>query len=278
MKKPLAVLVAVLLSTPTFAAPKLTVMLVIDQFRADYLLRFQKRFMAAGGADGKVGGFRFLMEKGAYYPDAQYDIMQSMTGPGHATVLSGSYPYQNGIVGNEWYDPKTGQIEYCVEDPTTPTVGATPKSTHIGTSPRNFNGSTVGDEIKNAGHASKVISIALKDRAAILMGGYRADLAVWMDFASYHWVSSKHYLPDGKLPAWIEDENKKVAERSGSTYTWKTLGPETSLTQPDPFTFGDEFKKAYGVKFPHEAKVGNRSSAGMPIGLEETLSMAERAI
>src|SRR3954462_3790598 len=73
--------------------PKLVVLLVIDQFRADYLTRFESRFLAPTGKKGEVGGFRYLMTQGAYYPYAEYDILQSMTAPGHATVLTGSFPY-----------------------------------------------------------------------------------------------------------------------------------------------------------------------------------------
>src|SRR3712207_2088011 len=76
--------------------PKLAVLLVIDQFRSDYLMRFQERFLPAKGPNG-VGGFQYLMSQGAYYPYGEYSILQSMTGPGHATMLSGSYPYQMGI-------------------------------------------------------------------------------------------------------------------------------------------------------------------------------------
>lgn len=66
------------------ARPKLVVLLVIDQFRADYLMRFNSRFLPAKGPKG-TGGFRTLIENGAYYPLAEYDTLQCMTGPGHAT-------------------------------------------------------------------------------------------------------------------------------------------------------------------------------------------------
>ncbi|RPJ78700.1 MAG: hypothetical protein EHM20_03285, partial [Alphaproteobacteria bacterium] len=81
-------------SLPTFASikkPKLIVVLIIDQFRADYLTRFKERFLPAKNASGAVGGFNYLISNGSYFPYAQYDILQSMTAPGHATLLSGSY-------------------------------------------------------------------------------------------------------------------------------------------------------------------------------------------
>ena len=185
------------------ARPKLIVAISIDQFRADYLMRFRDRFLASNKR--AVGGFRYLMEQGAYFPVGQYDLLQSMTGPGHATILSGAYPYQMGIPVNEWYNQDTHDKVYCAEDQSTKMVGANPqKATHLGTSPKNFIGSTVGDELKIASLPSKVISIAIKDRASILMGGHRADLALWFEGGSRRWVSSAYYRPDGKLPQWAD--------------------------------------------------------------------------
>lgn len=155
--------------TPAFAAPptgiparpKLVVALVIDQFRADYLLRFSDRFLPAKGKGDEVGGFRYLMTQGAYFPMAEYSLLQSMTCPGHATILTGSLPYQNGIPANAWNNSENGSYVYCAEDSKHQTVGAA-KFDHAGTSPRNLIGTTVGDELKNAGFPSRVVTIALK--------------------------------------------------------------------------------------------------------------------
>jgi predicted AlkP superfamily pyrophosphatase or phosphodiesterase len=184
--------------------PKLVVVVAIDQFRADYLSRFGSKFSA--------NGFRRLLQNGSYYPYGEYDILQSMTGPGHATILSGSYPYQMGIPLNDWYDQKSHALHYCVEDEQFKTVGA-PAKQHVGTSPNQFIGTTIGDELKNAGLKTRNISLALKDRAAILMGGHRADLAFWFDGESKRWVSSQYYLKTGELPKWIDELNdKKLAQ------------------------------------------------------------------
>ena len=99
--------------------PKLVVVLVVDQCRSDFLTRFHKR-MTANGAQG---GLRYLMAKGAYYPFAKFDILQSMTCPGHATVLTGAYPNQMGIPLNEWYDTSLKSQIYCASDDKSPIVG-----------------------------------------------------------------------------------------------------------------------------------------------------------
>ncbi len=180
--------------------PKLVVVIVIDQFRADYISRFQKQF--------SKDGFMGLINSGAYFPYGEYDVLQSMTGPGHATILTGAYPYQMGIPLNEWYDQKTQDTAYCVSDPDTKLVGGTSK--HPGSSsPKNLLGTTVGDEMKNADGIGKVVTLSLKDRAAILLGGHRADLAFWIG-GDKRWVTSSYYRKDGKLPTWLAQHNQSM--------------------------------------------------------------------
>jgi predicted AlkP superfamily pyrophosphatase or phosphodiesterase len=112
--------------------PRLVVVISIDQFRADYLTRFADLWLPAVGVagapgqemPGKVGGFRYLMERGAYFTDARHDHYPLFTGPGHAVLLTGAPPYKSGIVGNAWYDRELGRRRYCVEDDASPVVGA----------------------------------------------------------------------------------------------------------------------------------------------------------
>jgi hypothetical protein len=190
--------------------PKLIVAIVIDQFRADYLTRFESKFLPAKGGNRKsdtaIGGFNYLMEKGAYFPFAEYEVLQNMTCPGHATILTGSLPYANHIPLNDWYDAKTGKMVYCSDDANFPLIGATGN----GVAPTRLAATTVGDELKNSGRTSKVVTVSLKDRAAVMLGGHRADLAMWFDEKSWQWISSKYYLPSGELPAWLTELNSKV--------------------------------------------------------------------
>ncbi|MBS1962800.1 MAG: alkaline phosphatase family protein [Bdellovibrionales bacterium] len=273
-----------LVSSPIYAAsreiipqrPKLVVLLVIDQFRADYLMRFASRFLPAKGPKG-YGGFHTLIDRGAYYPLAEYDTLQCMTGPGHATLLTGSFPYQNGIPINNWFDQKTQSMYYCVEDPTTASVGGDPKKPHAGTSPKTLLGTTVSDEYKNAGYPSRVVSVALKDRAAILMGGHRADYAIWHDPKAFQWMTSRKYSPDGELPEWVAGMNEELKKESGQKFTWEAPGKGTGFsdetTEPDA-------KYLWGMEshFPHHLVKGERRSIYSPYGIEITRRLAERAI
>jgi predicted AlkP superfamily pyrophosphatase or phosphodiesterase len=111
--------------------PRLVVVISIDQFRGDYLTRFADLWLPAVGVagapgqetPGKVGGFRYLMERGAYFTDARHDHYPLFTGPGHAVLLTGAPPYKSGIVGNSWFDRDLGRRRYCVGDDASPVVG-----------------------------------------------------------------------------------------------------------------------------------------------------------
>jgi predicted AlkP superfamily pyrophosphatase or phosphodiesterase len=251
--------------------PKLVVMIVIDQFRADYLTRFQSRFLPAKNKEGRPGGFRYLMEQSAYYPFAKYDVLQCMTGPGHSMISTGAYPYQTGVPMNDWYDSNKRQPVYCVQDPDDSAT----------VSPKNLIGSTIGDELKNAGHPSRVVSIALKDRAAIFMGGHRADFALWFDPVKLEWTSNKFYLSDGrlpgKLPDWISRINQEISGRKGELYLWQSKGKPTGLTMDvSPNVSGNVSGENHGFK--HQVTIGTQEALKLPYGLELTTQAAEQAI
>ena len=243
--------------------PKLVLVLVVDQFRADYLTRYAKRFLPAEGKSGDVGGYGWLMKRGAYFPFAEYDALQCMTGPGHAMISSGAYPYQMKIPLNYWWDRETGKAVYCTEDAASPIVGH--ESKKAGMSPRNFVGTTLGDELKNAGYPARVVSIALKDRAAVLMGGKRADFALWFEPKPFKWLSSKYYVPNEKLPAWVDKLNADIAAKKDQAYVWEVGQDPLGLTvNPNGFK--------------RESTYGGKESTSWPFGLEITATAAEAAI
>lgn len=175
--------------------PKLTVVIVVDQMRADYLTQLYDRFLPAQ-KNSKAGGFRYLMEKGAYFPFAEYEVLQNMTCPGHATISTGSGPRNTGISLNEWYNRDLKKLEYCVDDE------------QDGLSPRKLKTTTFADEFKNTSSKAKIISLAVKDRSAIMLGGHRADLALWIDLKKGGWETSRFYAPH--LPAWVNTENSRI--------------------------------------------------------------------
>ena len=202
--------------------PRLVIVISIDQFRADYIRRLTDLYLPADAGKGRVGGFRYLMQSGADFLDARYQHVPLFTGPGHAVILSGGYPYKTGIVANDWWDRDAKAQVYCVDDPTVKVVGALPTSRATPMGPRNMHSSTVGDELKlaTAGRA-KVVTLSLKDRAAILLGGHLQDTSIWFDTEGGRWISSTAYCRGGQLPAWVEAVNAEniPAKALGTTWT-----------------------------------------------------------
>ena len=107
------------------ARPKLVVIVVIDQFRGDYLERYRDQF--------GEGGFRLFLDHGAYFTDCNYNYANTRTGPGHATLLTGAYTSGHGIMANEWWDPQKKKLVTSVEDDATTLLGI-PGNAH-GSSP-----------------------------------------------------------------------------------------------------------------------------------------------
>ncbi len=215
--------------------PRLLVVLVVDQLRGDALTRHRSRLLPAESG-GKVGGFRWLMERGAWYPQAEHDTLHAMTGPGHATLLTGAWPYRHGIVLNAWWDRGAGTKgsggahRYCVSDARYPFVGARLNHREPGIAPTLLRGTTIGDALKGAGFKSRVVSVAIKDRAAVLLGGHRADIALWQERPTLRWITSRYYRRDGKLPGWVEALNGRIAGRGLKSGTWKPLGRGDGLS------------------------------------------------
>ncbi len=176
--------------------PKLVVVIVIDQFRGDYLERYRDQFGDAG--------FRILLDHGAYFSNCNYNYANTRTAPGHATLFTGAYSNGHGIAANEWWDPKKKRMVTSVEDADTKLVGIS--DSQAGSSPRNLLADTLGDELKLATQGkSRVFGVSLKDRAAILPAGFAADAAYWIDPKSGAFITSTYYRND--LPKWAQDFN-----------------------------------------------------------------------
>lgn len=181
--------------------PKLAVILVIDQFRGDYLDRWR--------ADFKGRGFDLFLDHGAYFSNCYYDYANTKTAPGHATIGTGAYSDGHGISSNEWWDLTRNHDRpvTSVEDERYQMVGEPASSIPAnakyvtGSSPLNLRASTVGDELRLATQGqARVFGIALKDRAAILSAGAAANGAYWIDPASGDWITSTYYMQ--QLPDW----------------------------------------------------------------------------
>ncbi|WP_420239786.1 alkaline phosphatase family protein [Telmatobacter bradus] len=212
----LLVLSHVVAHAQAFAAkPKLIVIVVIDQFRGDYLMRDRAKFQGRG--------FRLFTEQGAWFTDCYYDYANTKTAPGHATIGTGAYTDGHGIDSNEWWDPTRSFDEQVssVQDERYRLVDVDPSSIPanqpgapanaakflVGSSPLNLRATTLGDELRlaTAGKA-RVYGVSLKDRAAILPAGQTANGAFWVEQNSGKFTTSTFYMQH--LPGWATAFNE----------------------------------------------------------------------
>ena len=220
--------------------PRLIVLVAVDQGRYDYLPRFADQF---------TGGFKTLMDGGAVFTNAHLDHYPSVTAVGHSTMLTGAPPSISGIIGNDWYDRAEKRNVTSVEDPETARLGAAEAT---GSSPHRLMVSTVGDELKMAHPGSRVVSVSFKDRAAILMGGRMADVALWWDGQSGAFVTSTWYTD--KLPDWAEAFNAARPADAWLGREWRALSEDAAPgalleTLPDvagPEYYGALYNSAFG--------------------------------
>ncbi len=219
--------------------PKLIVLVVIDQFRGDYLNRDRSEF--------KGRGFRLFMDQGAWFTDCYYDYANTKTAPGHATIGTGAYSDGHGIDSNEWwdasrsYDHQVTAVEderYQLVDIPAASIPANQPGAPadaprfiLGSSPRNLRATTIGDELRLATQGrSRVYGISLKDRAAILPSGQVANGAFWIDNSSGQFTTSTYYMDH--LPEWAHAFNAgtRIAEAAressveGTTQFFELVG------------------------------------------------------
>ncbi len=198
--------------------PALVVGIVIDQMRADYLHRFDPLF--------SDHGFRRLLRGGFLCANTQFNYQPTVTASGHASIYTGTIPAVHGIIENNFFDRTTGKIVYAVADPNSTTVGnAVPGP---GASPFLLLSTTITDELKLAYRQSKVISIAIKDRSAVLPAGHFADGAFYFDASTGNWITSTWY--GQQLPAWLTRWNEARHVANYLANDWQLLLPRRFYT------------------------------------------------
>ncbi len=254
------------------AAPALVVVIAIDGLPQEQLVKYRDLY--------GEGGFRRLLEDGAWYGNAHHMHAATLTAPGHATMLTGSYPYRNGIIANEWIDRKTFEPVYNTGDPSHSYLGHEAKKLD-GTSPMRLRASTVGDELKYANNGqSKVVAVSGKDRGAILLAGKRGIAYMYMD-SSGTFASSTYYMKEH--PAWHAAYYAKKPQDKWMGEAWTLLLPEAAYARSQ--AEGQAWQRPYvggarGFPFPlpKDPKAYYPQLIRTPFGDEATLDFARAAI
>lgn len=157
--------------TAATPAPKLVIMIAVDQFSADLFAEYRGRF---------TGGLARLAS-GVVFPSGYQAHGATETCPGHSTILTGNHPAHTGIVANNYFDLSVARADkrvYCAEDEAV--AGTTSKGGEYAASVKHLLVPTLGDLMKARDPKAQVVSVSGKDRAAIMMGGRQADELMWL--------------------------------------------------------------------------------------------------
>ncbi len=233
---------------PSIQKPKLVVGIVVDQMKYDYVFRYWDKL--------GEGGFKRLTNEGMFCKEVHYNYVPTYTGPGHASIYTGTTPATHGIVANNWFDREKDTIVYCTDDKSVKTLGANNNAGAM--SPVLLQTTTIGDELKiSSNFKSKVIGIALKDRGAILPAGHSGNAAYWWDALSANWITSTYYMKD--LPKWVVDFNSQQLPNKYLSKNWNTILPLKDYTEstPDDTPYEGLFVGESKPVFPHNLSAMN---------------------
>ena len=234
----------------TALRPRLLVVLVVDQMRADYLTRFDHLF---------EHGFARLRSEGARFEGAEIAHAVTMTSPGHATIATGTDPRRHGVIQNNWIDRPSGEPAYAVDDPGATIVGPPGSDTSAlaGRSSVTMRSPTIGAWLKASSPASKVLSIAYKDRASVLMAGKAADGVFWYEAAVDAYVTSSAFARE--LPPWVVEFDRSSVIGDAIAATWERSLPDSAYAFVGPDEVEAEGPLA---AFPHRLEAaGDGTSA-----------------
>jgi len=225
--------------------PKLVVGIVVDQMRYDYLTRFYSKY--------GEGGFKRMMNEGFNCKNNHFNYIPTKTGPGHASIFTGTTPKYHGIIGNDWFDKNLLENVNCVEDNSVQPIGTSSKDGIK--SPQRMLTTTFADENRLFTQMrGKTIGVSLKHRGAILPAGHTANAAYWLDYehdGAGNWITSSFYM--NVLPKWVQEFNESTITESYFK-EWNTLYPIQTYTESgsDLNSFERILKGKETATFPYD--------------------------
>ena len=199
--------------------PKLVVILVVDQMRADYLDWYGANLTA---------GFARLKREGAVFANAAYPYLNTITCAGHSTIGTGTFPYRHGMILNNWYDRKTGTSPYCTDDPSMTEISYNGLPSVQGDSARKLLTPAIGEQIMNRGGRS--VAISLKPRSAVTLTGRKSTAVVWFDERG-GWTTSTAFA---KAPVpYLQDFIRKNPLSADFNKVWERTLPAAAYRGED---------------------------------------------
>jgi predicted AlkP superfamily pyrophosphatase or phosphodiesterase len=225
--------------------PKLVLLLVVDQMRADYVEKFLGQW---------TGGLKRLVDEGAWFRDAAYPYAATETCVGHATISTGAFPATHGMVANAWWDRETQKMVTCTSDPKAKNLGYAGGAPKGGDSAVRMAVPSFAEELKfQSGGGAHIITFSLKARAAITMAGHKADNVTWFDSGT--WTTSDVY---GTHP-FPEEYVKSHPVKDDYGKTWAPSLPRSAYLYEDK-AFGAVPPGGWEQSFPHPLRGKSGSS------------------
>ena len=233
------------------ARPKLVVVLVVDQMRADYIDKFLGQWN---------GGLRRLVAEGAWFRDAAYPYAATETCVGHATISTGALPATHGMVSNEWWDRAQQKRVTCTSDPNVKNTGYAGADVKGGDSATRMLMPAFAEELKYQSTAgTRIVTFSIKARAAITLAGHQADAVTWFDPSTGAWTTSSAY----PTVPFVEDYAKAHPVSSDYGKTWDLLLPPAAYWY-DQKAIGAVSPAGSSPTFPHVLK-GKPDSTGADV-------------
>ena len=237
----LAVFIAAFAQPHAQTPPKLIVVLVVDQMRADYLQRFDRHWRS---------GFRTLLDKGIVFENARYPYLGTVTCAGHSTIGTGALPHTHGMISNGWWSRDEHRLVGCTADPASPDISYG-RAARLGNSGVNLLVPTLADELRTQKQGARVVAVSLKARSAIGLAGHAGDAVVWFDDASGSWATSRAYAA-APVPAVKEFIDKNPYEQDLNR-EWVLTGPPAGYVSRDAGV-GERPPAGWNGLFPHPIK------------------------
>ena len=236
--------------------PKLVVGIIVDQMRYEYLTRFENRF--------GEGGFLRMVNEGFNCKNNHFNYIPTYTGPGHASVYTGTTPKYHGIISNTWYDKESKESVYCAGDTTMISVGTESDAGKM--SPHRMKTTTFADENRLFTQMkAKSIGISVKDRGAILPAGHTANAAYWFHGADEGvFITSSFYMD--KLPKWVRQFNKSDNVKK-YLKSWNTIYDISTYAESgsDLNNFEGGFREKETATFPYDLEALSEYNGGYDI-------------
>lgn len=218
--------------------PKLVVVIVVDQMRGDYVDKFRGQWN---------GGLKRLVEEGAWFRDAAYPYAATETCVGHATISTGAFPAEHGMIANGWWDREQQKMMTCTADGNVKNVGYAGISVSGGDSAVRMSVPSFAEELKfQSGGTTRVVTFSLKARAAITMAGHQGVTATWLDAKTGAWETSSAY----ETQPFIEDYAKAHPIKEDYGKTWALSLPEKEYFY-DAQATGAVAPTGWDLTFPH---------------------------